>query len=141
MYETCQKVKFPAVQERRICREFVFPFTAVLCAWGMQEVFAQGSRTPCSRAHVLLSCSISQPSPSTPSVVPRVKAGPKPSLPKWQFMEVPSCHICCPSWTLMLSWTHCSLAISPPGLGRAALPFLCLCLVYGFGDVPPPKCL
>lgn len=141
MYETCQKVKFPTVQERRICREFVFPFTAVLCAWGMQEVFAQGSRTPCSRAHVLLSCSISQPSPSTPSVVPRVKTGPKPSLPKWQFMEVPSCHICCPSWTLMLSWTHCSLAISLPGLGRAALPFLCLCLVYGFGDVPPPKCL
>lgn len=37
-----------------------------------------------------------------------------PSLPEWQFMQVPSCHICSPSWTPMLSWTYCSLAVSLP---------------------------
>lgn len=120
-----KKVKFPTVQERGMCREFVLPFTAVLCSWGMQEVFAEGSGSP--RAPVL------QHPPPTPSAVPRANAGPKPSLPSpWQSMEVPWCHICCPSWTLMLSWTHCSLATSLPGLRRAALPSLPLAVpVFG----------
>lgn len=39
MNETCQKVKFPTVQERVISREFVLFFAAVFCSWGSWRPF------------------------------------------------------------------------------------------------------
>lgn len=98
MSETCQKVKFPAVQGRGMCGELVLPLTAVLCSWGMQGVFAEGSRSP--RAPVQ---GHSQSKSWTRAI---------PPFPG-QSMAVPWCHICCPSWALLLCWPHCSLATSP----------------------------
>lgn len=133
MYEACQKVKFPTVQEGGMCREFVLPFTAVLCSWGMQEVFAEGS----GRAHVLLSCSIPHPLQCSSQSQCWTKA-----IPPFPLAVHGSALV-----SHLLSQLDTDAQLDPLQLGHvpawacAALPFLCLCLVYGFGDVPPPKCL
>ena len=81
MYETCQKVKFPTVQERGINREFVFFFAAVFCSWGSRRPFlmVQGPLA----AEPTWSCPAASPnSPrSAPSAIPGANPGPKPSFP------------------------------------------------------------
>lgn len=146
MHETCQKVKFPTVQERGISREFVLFFTAVFCSWGSWRPFLMVQEPPLQQSSRGPALQHPQPSPCRSKCGSQSKPQTKTLLPprtavrasalmshsvsqldaEAQLDPLQLGHL--PAWALK-SCAGCCLPLPRPAFG-----------FDGFGDVPPPRC-
>lgn len=115
-----------------MCREFVFCPSQQFCVpgGGMQEVFAEGSgraQDSCPAASPTLSKCISQSQSWTRAIPPFPLAVQGSALVSHLLSQLDT-----DAQLDLLQLGHL------PAWACAALPFLCL--LYGFGDVPPPEC-